>query len=268
MGKTCWICRNTEDYFLNQKEELLKSTQNEINECERFEENILEETKDRLGFTDEKKERVRNISDVYTKMTLTAILENKQSFLQLEPSLEIIFHYIDAFNLMRDESRRKVIYPRKNEVESATFKTLKDVMELYLQEPLESRYSNDLMRNESRKKALYLRKSELERISTFFIEKEMTAQSLDSVFSKLNRSLETPDYYRFNHRSRNEQKDNSFAFSFSRLGFNIHKRIYLCPFCLALFAEAASASFDVKDAQIKAMEAAALDDDWDDDDWE
>lgn len=239
MGKTCWICRNTEDYFLNQKEELLKSTQNEINECERFEENILEETKGRLGFTDEKKERVRNISDVYTKMTLTAILENKQSFLQLEPSLEIIFHYIDAFNLMRDESRRKVIYPRKNEVESATFKTLKDVMELYLQEPLESRYSNDLMRNESRKKALYLRKSELERISTFFKEKEMTAQSLDSVFSK-----------------------------FSRLGFNIHKRIYLCPFCLALFAEAASASFDVKDAQIKAMEAAALDDDWDDDDWD
>ena len=164
MGKTCWICRNTEDYFLNQKEELLKSTQNEINECERFEENILEETKDRLGFTDEKKERVRNISDVYTKMTLTAILENKQSFLQLEPSLEIIFHYIDAFDLMRNESRIKVIYPRKNEVESATFKTLKDVMELYLQEPLESRYSNDLMRNESRKKALYLRKSELERM--------------------------------------------------------------------------------------------------------
>ena len=117
-------------------------------------------------------------------------------------------------------------------------------MELYLQEPLESRYSNDLMRNESRKKALYLRKSELERISTFFIEKEMTAQSLDSMFSK------------------------SSSFSFSRLGFSVHKRIYVCPFCLALFAEAASASFDVRNAQIKAMEAAALDDDWDDDDWD
>lgn len=251
MGKTCWICRNTEDYFLNQKEELLKSTQNEINECETFEKNIFEETKGRLGFTDEKKGKVQNIGDVYLEMTLAAVLANRQSFLQLEPSLEIIFHYIDTF-----------------QVNTTTLETLKDVMELYLQEPLESRYSNDLMRNESRKKALYLRKSELERISTFFIEKEMTAQSLDSVFSKLNRSLETPDYYRFNHRSRNEQKDNSFAFSFSRLGFNIHKRIYLCPFCLALFAEAASASFDVKDAQIKAMEAAALDDDWDDDDWE
>ncbi len=35
-----------------------------------------------------------------------------------------------------------------------------------------------------------------------------------------------------------------------------------------LGTEAASASFDVKDAQIKAMEAAALDDDWDDDDWD
>ena len=251
MGKTCWICRNTEDYFLNQKEELLKSTQNEINECETFEENIFEETKGRLGFTDEKKGKVQNIGDVYLEMTLAAVLANRQSFLQLEPSLEIIFHYIDTF-----------------QVNTTTLETLKDVMELYLQEPLESRYSNDLMRNESRKKALYLRKSELERISTFFIEKEMTAQSLDSVFSKLNRSLEAPDYYRFNHRSRNEQKDNSFAFSFSRLGFNIHKRIYLCPFCLALFAEAASASFDVKDAQIKAMEAAALDDDWDDDDWD
>ncbi len=35
-----------------------------------------------------------------------------------------------------------------------------------------------------------------------------------------------------------------------------------------LGTEAASASFDVRDAQIKAMEAAALDDDWDDDDWD
>lgn len=249
MGRTCWICKNTEDYFLDQKEKLLKSIQNEINECERFEENILEETKGRLGFTDEKKEMVRNISDVYTKMTLTAVLENRQSFLQLEPSLEIIFHYIDTFDLVRGESRKKVIHLRKDEVEkNSDVKTLKDVMELYLQEPLESRYSNDLMRNESRKKALYLRKSEVERITTFFIEKEMTAQSLDFVFAKLNRS--------------------SFAFSFSRLGFSVHKRIYVCPFCLALFAEAASASFDVRDAQIKAMEAAAFDDDWDDDDWD
>lgn len=251
MGKTCWICRNTEDYFLNQKEELLKSTQNEINECERFEENILEETKDRLGLTDEKKGKVQNIGDVYLEMTLAAVLANRQSFLQLEPSLEIIFHYIDTF-----------------QVNTTTLETVKDAIELYLQEPLESRYANDLSRNNSRKHVLCVRKDELERITTFFIEKEMTAQSLDSVFSKLNRSLETPDYYRFNHRSRNEQKDNSFAFSFSRLGFNIHKRIYLCPFCLALFAEAASASFDVRDAQIKAMEAAALDDDWDDDDWD
>jgi len=267
MGKICWVCKNAEDFFLNQKKELLKSIQNEIDECENFEENIFEETKGRLGFTDEKREKVQNISSVYSEMTLAAILENRQSFLQLEPSLEIIFHYIDTFALVRSESRRKMICPKKEQLElerTTTPKTLKDVIELYLQEPLESRYANDLMKNESRKKALYLKKSELERITTFFIEKEMTAQSLDSVFSKLNRSLEISNgYHNFGRGMKDDRskKDNSFAFSFSRLGFNIHKRIYICPFCLALFAEAASASFDVKDAQIKAMEAAAFDDD-------
>ena len=70
MGKTCWICRNTEDFFLDQKEKLLKSIQSEIKECETFEENIFEETKGRLGFTDEKKGKVQNIGDVYLEMTL------------------------------------------------------------------------------------------------------------------------------------------------------------------------------------------------------
>lgn len=74
MGKTCWICRNTEDYFLNQKEELLKSTQNEIKECETFEENILEETRDRLGFTDERKDKVRNIGSAYSCILVVAWL--------------------------------------------------------------------------------------------------------------------------------------------------------------------------------------------------
>lgn len=36
----------------------------------------------------------------------------------------------------------------------------------------------------------------------------------------------------------------------------------------ALLVVAASASFDVRNAQIKAMEAAVLEDDWDDDDWD
>lgn len=74
MGKTCWVCRNTEDFFLAQKEELLKSIQSEIKECESFEENILEETRDRLGFTDERKDKVRNIGSAYSCILVVAWL--------------------------------------------------------------------------------------------------------------------------------------------------------------------------------------------------
>lgn len=56
-------------FFLAQKEELLKSIQSEIKECE-----IFEETRDRLGFTDERKDKVRNIGSTYSCILVVAWL--------------------------------------------------------------------------------------------------------------------------------------------------------------------------------------------------
>ena len=97
MSKKCWICKNTEDYFIDQKNILLENISAEIKECELFENNIVETAKRNLGFTDEQKEKVRAIKSVYSEMTVYAVLDNRNSFLQLEPNLKILFDYVDKY---------------------------------------------------------------------------------------------------------------------------------------------------------------------------
>lgn len=168
MGKVCWFCKNTEDYFIAQKEELLKTLDKELKECENFESSIIEITKEKLGFTDESKNKVENIQSVYSEMTLNAVLENKDNFIKLEPNLNIILDYCQT-------------YRKQN------LKTVKEVIESYLSEPIEARYSYELRQNETKKNQLLKNKEELENIKTFFIEKEITPRRLDTELQKLRR---------------------------------------------------------------------------------
>lgn len=248
MGKVCWFCKNTEDYFIAQKEELLKTLDKELNECENFEFSIIEITKEKLGFTEDAKKKVKSIQTVYSEMTLNAVLENKDNFIKLEPNLNIILDYCHT-------------YRKQN------LKTVREVIESYLTEPIEARYSNELRQNEAKKNQLLKNKEKLENIKTFFIEKEITPRRLDTELQKLRRVPEdynqSYSFTRMNQRAKPDEKD--FNFSYEKLGFNFSKKIYICPICLSIFAESANASFDIVEAQKKAQHDAEMDD-WDDDD--
>ena len=41
MKKQCWFCKNTEDFFLQQKEDLLRSIDKKLLDCEDFEKSIM-----------------------------------------------------------------------------------------------------------------------------------------------------------------------------------------------------------------------------------
>ena len=256
MAKYCWFCKNTEDFFISQKKALQIKIEQELTECAKFETSIIEVTKEKLGFTDSLKEKVKKIPTVYSEMTLNAVLDNKDNFIKLEPNLNIILDYC-------------IKYGKRN------LKTVKEVIEEYLAEPIESRYSNEVHQNENKRKQLLQKKQKLAEIKTFFIEKEITPQSLDSELSKLKREPE--DYnnrnysYGFNRIQQNRSpNEKDFTFSYSNLGFNFSKKIFICPICTSLFAESANASFDIVEAQRKAQYEAEMaawddDDDWDDD---
>lgn len=169
MGKICWICKNSEEYFLKQKKEILDSINKAVKNCDNFKNNIYDITKEKLGFTDESKEKVRNIQKAYCEMTLDAVLANQNSFLQLEPNLEVIYSYCSRY-----------ICNKSN------FKTVQDAIEQYLQEPLEERYISEIRENDNNRNALLKKREQLEKIKTFFIEKEITSTSLDCSLNELD----------------------------------------------------------------------------------
>ena len=247
MKKQCWFCKNTEDFFLQQKEDLLKSIEKKLLDFEDFEKSIIDITKEKLGFTDELKEKAKSIKNEYSSMTLNAVLENKDSFLKLEPNLEIILNYCSKYG-------------------KRYFRTVNDVIQEFILEPVESRYTNELRQNETKRKSLLEKKEKLEQIKTFFIEKEITPHSLDTEIEKLKRTPEDNNFsYTFSQR-RNETKEKDFSYSYQQLGFNFSRKILICPVCLSMFAESANASFDIIEAQRRAQNS--WDDIDDDDDWE
>lgn len=250
MPKKCWICKNTEEFFLKQKEDLLTEINNKIKELENINSQIIEITKEKLGFSDEIKEKVKNIQSVYAEMTLNAVLENRTNFLTLEPAFQILFDYAD-----------KYFFTKKN------FSTVKDLINMFLQEPIESRYKDEMKVNSSKIENLQNKKEKLESIKTFFIEKDISASKIDNIKNKLSdeRNLKYNSDFGFLPRiNRNEQKD-IFQYSLHNLGFVIEKKIYICPICLSLLGEAALSSFEILEAQKNAQESA-YDDDWGDED--
>ncbi len=250
MAKKCWICKNTEEFLLKQKEDILSQINEKIQELENNNSKIIEITKEKLGFSDEMKDKVKNIQSVYAEMTLNAVLENRSNFITLEPSFQILFDYVD-----------KYFYTKKN------ISTVKDLINMFLQEPIEDRYRNEVNSNSSKIRELKIRKEKIESIKTFFIEKDISAAKIDNIKNKLfdERNLKYNSDFGFIPRiNRNEQK-NIFQYSLHNLGFLIEKKIYICPICLSLLGEASLSSFEIREAQKNAQEAA-YDDDWGDED--
>ena len=213
MTRQCWICKNSEDDFMSQKEKLLTSLKNEIKEYENYIQNIKNITIEKLDFTEA----------IKTKNNLTIYDYAKK------------YYFHDAMNKL----------------------TIKDLIQRFQKEPIEDRYKNDLIQYERKLKDLNNKKEQIESIKSFFIEKDFTPETID-------RNLEKCKYISIFDDSSFPRNtiDNRFKFSFQGLGFDFSKKIFICPICLSLFAEASGASFEIKEAQEKAY--SSMFDDCDD----
>ena len=208
MSKKCWLCKNTDDLFIKRKKELIFQINDEIEQCNYIEKNIKSETADKLGFTNENKKLVQSIPQIYSEMTLSAILENRKSFSQLDSSILILCDYYDK-------------YFRNNK----NIRTLKDLIQKYIEEPCEERYKTELKNNSYHRSQLNEKLNQLNKISTFFVEKEINDSYLDKELHNI--------------------------ITFRKFGFNIKEKIYLCPICAAMINEASSASFESHEIQNK-----------------
>ncbi len=166
MSNRCWICKRTDDFMLNQKNELLKEIDKELEECSQFKEHIYEKTKNKLGFNDENKKRVEGIKSEFLNMTISAVIENKENFLKLEPNLEILMNYYSKYFFQKRNINR-----------------ISDIRDSFIQEPLESRYSSEVNANKSKEDTLLSKRAELEEIPTIFVGKPITTRFIDSKLS-------------------------------------------------------------------------------------
>lgn len=219
----------------------MKTIEQKLSEYENFEKTIVEVTAEKLVITEENKNKIRKIQKEYSDMTLNAVIENRINFEKLEPSLSIVLDYYSKYS-------------------NRNCKIVNDVINQYLSEPLESRYKSDLHLNKTKKEQLLKKKKELENITTFFFEKEVTTDNLDSSISQLQNNQSEYERMSGNSWKQSFTKDN-FNISFRSLGLTFSKKIYICPICLSMFLDSANASLNVmkgiKDAQLA---------NWDDDD--
>ena len=93
MTRQCWICKNSEDDFMSQKEKLLTALNNEIKEYENYIQNIKNITIEKLGFSEAKKNEVQTIPEAYANMSFKTIAGDSENFFKLVAPLKIIYDY-------------------------------------------------------------------------------------------------------------------------------------------------------------------------------
>ena len=241
MTRQCWICKNSEDDFMSQKEKLLTSLKNEIKKYENYIQNIKNITIEKLDFTEARKNEVQTIPEAFANMSFKTIAGDPENFFKLIAPLKIIYDY----------AKKYYFHDAMNKL------TIKDLIQRFQKEPIEDRYKNDLIQYERKLKDLNNKKEQIESIKSFFIEKDITPETIDRNLEKC-KSIPIFDDSSFPRNT----IDNRFKFSFQRLGFDFSKKIFICPICLSLFAEASGASFEIKEAQEKAY--SSMFDDCDD----
>jgi len=129
----CLICRRNENElkrFLAKINEQLDSL---INKNEKTKNVIINDFIDKHGFTTENKNKVNTINSNILNMKMDAFLSNRDSFIELESKLSILYDYIDQFR-----------------IDITHGSTINDLAKIFMNEPLEERlYELKILENES-----------------------------------------------------------------------------------------------------------------------
>ena len=224
----CDICNREESEFKDKFVPVIKSFQNQIKQIEEDIEKAKEKYAEENGFTKTNFDKVMTINKNIMEMKINAFLENKESFLKLDPNLEILNNYLAKY------------YPQITHNN-----TLHGLSEMFILEPNSSRYSNLIYE-------LTSKKDTLSEVIEIIKNKNGVFKIVEIPFSSLG--------FENGRRSTVE----STISSYYENGAEVIKpqKLTLCPYCSYLFETSSAAAYEVIHAHDNDWG-----DDWDDDDY-
>ncbi|MDR1748346.1 MAG: hypothetical protein LBR47_04735 [Spirochaetaceae bacterium] len=273
----CSICGKTESDIkkiitdiITKLQSVLESTNASINAVS-MDKNISEYTENN-GFTTENKNKLKSINETIKAIKLNAFIENKDSFMQMEPKLEILYkYYTDKRNGFIPQSSyhsltqtTPVRHLQNIQINVSTY-TIGELIEYFCSEPddgkitkLQSVFNKDTSRLKSQREEIEMAIERLQATEKYMFETHISFKHYE--ISGTPKVLPPQPYSRYDSRHATPNPGTDIENTLSKFCPNEYKNathLVLCPFCKAMFAISSYGALSYKYAE----EAAMMDDD-------
>jgi rubrerythrin len=151
------VCGRDDSEIRNTFEGIVKYFRVKIDEIDRQLNEIKEIYANENGFTKDNVEKLYKINNTILEMKISAFIGNRDSFLKLEPNLEILSNYFV-----------------KHHPQISLENNLQDLIEIFETEPNENRYKNKIMELNSKKTFLFDAIETIENHPGYFYEVEIS----------------------------------------------------------------------------------------------
>jgi hypothetical protein len=195
----CNFCKKNENEINEIFAPIIEGLEKKISEISLQIQNNKREYPLKHGFTKENFEKVKKINENILEIKIKSFIANLKPFLKLEPNLNLLIFYLT-----------------KHEPKISPEETLKDLMNLYIKEPIELRLNNEVKELEIKQKELI---NYVKQIKT------------KNVFYEIKNEFEIPlGVFGFDERLMIYIHD-----QIKELSINNNEKILLCPYCSHLF---------------------------------
>ena len=207
----CDICGKEGTEFKEKFTQIIQNFQEQIGKIDQDIKSTREIYAKENGFTKDTFDKIKNINKNIMQMKINAFLGNKESFLKLEPNLEILYTYITKY------------HPQINNESS-----LQSLSDMFRLEPNETRYSHQIYEITFRKETLTKTIEIIQNKNGFFQEIEIPFSSFE---------------FENTHRMRVEDVIKKYYENGE--GIIKPKKLILCPYCSYLFKKSSEAAYQV-----------------------
>jgi hypothetical protein len=205
----CDICNRDENEFKAKFYQIIKDFQEQVSKIDEVIKNVRETYAKENGFTKDNFKKIKSINKNIMEIKINAFLGNKESFLKLEPNLEILYTYII-----------------KHKPQISNEKILRDLSDMFVSEPNEIRFSRQIYEITFKKDVLIKTIETIENKNGVFYETEIP---FGSYGFEDNNGISVEEAIKQYYKNGNEIAE--------------PKKLLLCPYCSYLFKESSEASY-------------------------
>lgn len=229
----CYMCGKTENEIKEIVEKIIRKLQDKYSSNmalieDSSEVKMIEKYSQENNFTKENKELVHTIDNNLKEMGIKAFLENYKTFIKMENKLEILYKYFTKNNINH--------YNKEPQ-------NIKDLIELFCDEPDENKIKyikqerNNIITNiEAENKSIGIAVEKLKKSNKYLFERDISFKHYEIPETQLLR-------YSYDTYNKNIDIEPIIQKCCPDEYKNATKLI-LCPFCKAMFADAANGAFN------------------------